>query len=235
MKTVRARSESGFSILEAAVVLAAVSIVAATAGGHIGEFLGTARTIKAKGDVRALATSTIQFLNDVGRVKTTGGGAPPSLLVSDGDIPEIADAAAEPWVQPLDGRLVQDLYAHMVENTAGYPMSVAEGGRWRGPYVEGLGTDPWGSRYSINIGCLSVPGGGAMTLVLSPGPDRVIDTAFRSQTLLNRNTDDVVAILATASEGPVRAADDQTRRSAGAAAPPALTNLCADSRLQQPR
>lgn len=196
--------ERGFSILEATVVLAMMAIVAATASGHIKEFLDTARNIKAQGDVRTLVTSITQFLNDVGRLRGPNGGAAPSLLVSAGDIPEVATAEGAEWTRPLDARHVQDLYAHLVENSVGYPMDAGEGNRWRGPYVEGLKTDPWGFRYAVNIGCLTAAGPGYMTIAVSAGPDGVITAPFRARVVVRRETDDVVGMVSTGKDrGPV--------------------------------
>lgn len=213
----RARREAGFSLLEATVVITAVAIVAGTAGSHIGEYLNTARTIKARGDVRALVTSVTYFLSDVGRLQGANGGPPPSLLVSDGDIPEPGDDDTQPWVLPVDGRRVQDLYAHMVENTVGYR-------RWRGPYLEGLGADPWGARYGINVGCLTAAGTDYVTIVTSAGPDGVVNAAFRSKVLTARQSDDLIGMVSTGKDGATAPAADAAGRTPGAP-----SNLCIGS------
>ena len=223
----------GFSILEATVVLAMISIVAATAGSHVGEFLSTARTIKAKGDIRALVTSMTQFLNDVGRLRGANGGPPPNLLVSNGDIPEIGRADGTPWTLPVDGRQVQDLYAHLVENTVGYRMDAREGNRWRGPYLEGLGSDPWGFRYAVNIGCLTAAGTSYITIAISAGPDGVVDVPFRSRVLLTRTSDDVMGMVSTGKEGGTAAPDESRSPIRGAPATGVATNLCTGTGPQQ--
>lgn len=226
---------AGFSILEATVVLAMISIVAATAGSHIGEFLSTARTIKAKGDVRVLVTSMTQFLNDVGRLRGVGGGPPPSLLVTDGDEPEAEGADAIPWTLPPDGRQVHDLYAHLVENSAGYRMNPDEGNRWRGPYVEGLGSDPWGFRYAVNVGCLTAAGTSYITIAVSAGPDGVVAAPFRTRVLLTRNIDDVLGIVSTGKDDGA-APEDQTRSPVqDPSSATATNNLCAGTGPQRNR
>lgn len=214
-----ARREAGFSLLEATVVITAVAIVAGTAGTHVGEYLNVARTVKARGDVRALVTSVAYFLSDVGRLQGANGGPPPSLLISDGDIPEPGAEEGQPWTLPSDGRLVQDLYAHMVDNTVGYR-------RWRGPYVEGLGSDPWGARYGINVGCLTAAGTGYVTIVMSPGPDGVVDAAFRSRVLPARQSDDLIGLVSTGKDGGAAPAGDATGRTAGVPTSPVSANLC---------
>lgn len=215
-----ARREAGFSLLEATVVITALAIVAGTAGSHVGEYLNVARTIKARGDVRALVTSVAYFLNDVGgRLQGANGGPPPSLLVSDGDIPEPGGDEGQPWTLPADGRRVQDLYAHMVDNTVGYR-------RWRGPYVEGLGSDPWGARYGINVGCLTATGTGYVTIVMSPGPDGVVDAAFRAKGLPSRQSDDLIGLVSTGKDGGAPPAGEATGRTPGVPTTPVSANLC---------
>lgn len=220
------RGEAGFSILEATVVIAAVAIVAATAGSQIGEYLDVARTTKAKGDVRAIVAAVTYFLSDVGRLQSVKGAPPPSLLISDGDIPEPAGDEQQPWTLPADGRVVQDLYAHMVENTVEYR-------RWRGPYLEGLTSDPWGARYAINVGCLTAAGTEFVTIVMSPGPDGVVDAAFRSKGLPPRQSDDLIGMVSTGKNGDAAPTREATDRAAGAPITQPRANLCAGS--GQPR
>lgn len=166
--------------------------------------------------MRASVTARYYFLSNVGRLQGANGGPAPSLLVRDGDIPEADGEEAQPWTMPKDGRIVQDLYAHTADNTPAYR-------RWRRPYVEGLGADPWGARYRINVGCLTAGGTGYVTIVMSPGPDGLVDAAFRSKILPARQSDDVIGLVATGKDG---GAPSATGRSAGMSMTPAMTNLC---------
>ncbi len=221
----RAGREQGFSALEATIVIAAAAIVAATAPGRISEYVDVARMVKAQGDVRVLAMSVIRLVSDVGRLKGANG-ALPSLVVSAGDIPEPGTDEARPWALPVDDRLVQELNAHIVDNTVGYPMGRSEGARWRGPYVDGLGADPWGSRYAINVGCLTTAGIGYVTLVISPGPDKVVATPFRSMVMSStKYGDDVVALVSGGKDRDAVSAGRTTASPPGAPVSP-MTNLC---------
>lgn len=95
----------------------------------------------------------------------------------------------------MDGERVQALKDHLVDNAAGYPQrSEFIGIGWRGPYVERLTADPWGSRYAANVQFLQ-NGSGGITIVVSAGPDKRIDTPFRLETLTVRG-DDLIALVA---------------------------------------
>ena len=187
---------AGFSLLESTVVIMAAAIVAATAGPGIVEYLDSARALKARGDVSVIVTSLRQLMYDVGELKGRDG-ALPSLLVSSGDPPELYKGGDPEWILPVDGRIVQELSHHLVDNTAGYPMGSGKARRWRGPYIEGLTTDPWGTRYSINVGCLNVPATDFVTVLVSAGPNHVIETKFRSAVVADTHGDDLVALVST--------------------------------------
>ena len=221
----RGRCERGFSALEATVVISAAAIVAATAPGRISEYVDIARMVKARGDVRVLAMSVIRLVHDVGRV-TGANGAPPSLVVSEGSVPEPGTDEARPWALPVDERLVQELTAHLVDNRAGYQRGRSAGAHWRGPYVDGLGADPWGSRYAVNVGCLTAGGIGYATVVVSPGPDKVVTTPFRSPVIATtQNGDDVIALVSGGADADALSAAGATASSSGALVGP-TANLC---------
>ena len=66
---------------------------------------------------------------------------------------------------------------------------------WHGPYLEaGIGADPWGHRYAVNVKALA--GGGSSTVVLSAGPNGLIETAFQSPVIVPGG-DDLIALVAT--------------------------------------
>ncbi len=189
---------AGFSTVETSAVISAVSMLSATAAPHMQEYLDTAHNIKAVGDARVIAISIIRLAADVGRI---GGHQTvrPSLLVSAGEIPESdGGTATAEWLAPLDNRQTQTLSAHLVDNDAGYSMQAVGGGslRWKGPYMEGLSADPWGSRYAVNIGVFSRPGGQTI-LVLSPGPNKIVETPFEAVGL-RQGGDDVIALIGRA-------------------------------------
>jgi hypothetical protein len=185
-------SAAGFSAAETTVILSATSIVSATAAPQIQEYLENARQIKAEGDVNVIALSLIRLITNVGHLGTAPEAAP-DLLVSAGEIPETDDARTRAWSAPADDRSTQLLDDHLLSNAAGYPAATRDGFGWHGPYLDRLSPDPWGSRYEANVGLLHQPGGKAV-VVVSAGPNRVIETPFE-QVGLTPAGDDIVALV----------------------------------------
>ena len=182
---------AGFSTAETASVVAAASILAATAAPKIEDYLASARIVKATGDTRVIALSIVRLSAHVGRIQGAGKVAP-ELLISDGDIPTAIDRSSEPWTAPPKDPAVQPIASHLIDNTAGYKTGRDEVMRWRGPYVDKLTSDPWGLRYAVNIGLLA--DGEYLVLVVSAGPDRVLNTPYRMSGLTRRG-DDVIGLI----------------------------------------
>jgi hypothetical protein len=97
----------------------------------------------------------------------------------------------------VDEQRVSRLEDHLMVNTPGYatrqsgPRFVAGG--WRGAYLSALTPDPWGRRYAINV--RSYTSVAADTIVLSPGPNGIVETAFDADGL-TPGGDDIVAVIA---------------------------------------
>lgn len=186
-------ADAGFAAPEAAAIVASMAILAATAGPHMQEYIETARMTKARGDVRVIAVSMVRLLADVGSVH---GPEPlrtqPALLVTAGTVPAAAASPEYAWTGAIDDR-VQRLEWHLVDNGAGYPERGGIGANWRGPYLERLSSDPWGGRYGANVGMLrhARPG---LTVVLSAGPNQVVETPFVLERL-TAGGDDVLALV----------------------------------------
>ena len=184
---------AGFSAIETTVVVGVTSILAATAAPQIQEHLESARCIKASSDVRVIALSLVRLTTDVHRIRL-GQQVAPTLLVTDGETPGASGVTARGWIAPLDGDHTQRLEAHLVTNAADYaaaPAGLAPG--WRGPYMDKLSPDPWGARYAVNVGLLEQPGGHAV-MVVSAGPNGIIETPFETVGL-QTGGDDVIGLI----------------------------------------
>ena len=185
-------SAAGFSAIETSAVLAATSLLSATAAPQIQEYVESARSIKAAGDVRVIAVSIVRLTFNVGKIGRHQR-QPPTLLVSEGDTPGVGTADERPWAAALDEGAVQPLGAHLVDNAAGYDAARAHASRWRGPYMDGLSADPWGFRYGVNVGLFGGRGGQSV-FVLSAGPNGLIETPF-AVVGLRQGGDDVVSVI----------------------------------------
>ncbi|MFH2002694.1 MAG: type II secretion system protein GspG, partial [Planctomycetota bacterium] len=64
------------------------------------------------------------------------------------------------------------------------------GPRWRGPYLDNIGADPWGNAYIINVQGFFKPEERA--LIISAGPDGMLSTP---PTALSPQGDDLMLLI----------------------------------------
>jgi hypothetical protein len=90
----------------------------------------------------------------------------------------------------------ENIADHLVHNRRGYP------GGWRGPYLSRNRLDPWGNSYLILVEPLWAQNpGGPMGLVISAGPNGVIETDLTALTVtvpssnISPAGDDLVAVV----------------------------------------
>lgn len=186
----------GFTLVEVSIILLVLSVLSLVILPSLGTYLRDARLARARGDLAAIQRAVLQFLDDTGesafridgngtrRRAGTGRHDPPSprswnvveLLVSDGDIPDSRRDETRAWRSPVDGRSIDTLSNHLVENSPGddrdrryrtaedltnadpkqFPLDSNAGFNarfaWRGPYLAGkVRSDPWGNRYAVNV------------------------------------------------------------------------------------
>jgi type II secretory pathway pseudopilin PulG len=187
------RPARGFSAVEATIVLSATSILAATTMPAVGGYIDEARETRAHEEVRVVATAVSRVSNDLlSRAEVPGGLATLTLVVSPGDVPTVGTNVDQAWGQSGSG--VGALNDHLIVNGVGYATqdsNLPKGTRgWSGPYLDRpLGADPWGHRYAVRFGH-----GKAATVVLSAGPDGVINTVDGKGGLVVGG-DDIVSII----------------------------------------
>ncbi len=190
-------SVKGFTVVEMAAVLTVTSIMAGAAAPALQDYIDQARYSRARQDTHAIASAVSRLESDVlGQSTKENGWASFELLVSAGAVPKAGSGGDSAW---LGAANVGSLDDQLVTNAAGYasrPMRQVEWIRgWHGPYLEaGIGADPWGHRYAVNVKALA--GGGSSTVVLSAGPNGLIETAFQSPVIVPGG-DDLIALVAT--------------------------------------
>jgi hypothetical protein len=191
----------GFSATEVTTVLTALTVLSGVAAPAVNDYVEDAKLVRAHADVRTLAVSLVRLFNDVGIERARRAAwANHDLLVGAGEVPDTADAKASAWGRRTSTDRIGVLDDHLVTNAAEYPSvdpRVRTG--WRGAYLQNrVAADPWGHRYEVNVGVLRSRY--FDTVVLSAGPDGVVQSAFE-QDGLAPGGDDIVAVVASNGYG----------------------------------
>jgi len=184
----------GFTLVEVSIILSVLAVLSLILLPSMGSYLRDARLARARGDLAVISQAIFSFLEDTGegafrcqgkRETTDGYDYDPKspdpewvigMLVSDGDTPDGGSEIWQ-WRRPVDGRTVDTLANHLVQNTPGnewvaryrtpaelftgapaahFAFASQMGGNarfaWRGPYLSGpVRSDPWGNRYAVNV------------------------------------------------------------------------------------
>ena len=197
-----ARGAGGFSLVETTIILSVLTLLASVMAPSIGDYVVEARLIKARADMQMIAVAVSRFAFDV----TLQSNQPDSwshfdVLVGEGEIPGSTANETVTWVaKPSSGR-ASSLDAHLVTNEAGHARRESQFGGgmfsrgWAGPYLSGgIGPDPWGYRYAVSVRHMA-DGSGSSALVISAGPDGIIETPFNGNGV-STNSDDLTVLLA---------------------------------------
>ena len=127
---------AGVTLIEAAIVIGTVALLAAIMAPSAGVYIDRARQAKAREDVKIISDAINAFIDDTAErqflINGSNGASneiPPTrldsnrvnLLVSDGDIPTLAAAVAGEtlWTQAVNGTTIDTLSNHLAENTPG--------------------------------------------------------------------------------------------------------------------
>lgn len=183
---------------EVTTVLTALSILSAAAAPAVNDYVEEAKLLRAKHDVRTIGLVLTRLFNDVAAERDLKTGwASYDMLVGAGAVPDTRGAGTEMWAAAVRERSAGYLDDHLVTNAAGYARR-ARGALfgWRGSYLqEHVQPDPWGRRYAVNVRSMEV---GAHTVVLSAGPDGVVESPFEPD-ILPMTGDDVIALVSSGS------------------------------------
>jgi type II secretory pathway pseudopilin PulG len=152
-----------FSAVELLIVLALIVGFAGIVVPIISHEALTAKQNEATEDLNRIASAVNLYIRDTLLYPTGVNGATTyHYLYTEGEIPLDNPLASGPGIS-LDDFL----------NSGDYG-----GDHWQGPYLSGVGADPWGNAYLVNIhGYFN---SSERTLVLSAGENGVIDTTLVS-------------------------------------------------------
>ncbi len=150
----------GFTFVEFVIVVAVIFAIAGIVTPFVAKDLDEAKQKSARDDVNRIASAVLRYMTDL-QYPPTGesGRASFHLVVSEGIDP------TENSFGSGDSTSLDTFFSVNTWNAAG----------WRGPYLSPVGTDPWGSRYLLNVEGYSNPT--ERVWVLCAGPDRKVDTA----------------------------------------------------------
>ncbi len=184
------KRNAGFTLIEVIVVIAVVAILAAILTPTVVKNIDDAKISRAKNEVQVIGAAMTSFYKDLGRWPTSNGttGNPDYLrmLNGPGNTPHYDNSVnnhASWWVAWRNTSTVGDLMSnHLIKNnpkgSGTYPTTGEY--KWHGPYLTEVKADPWGSYYACNVWYLWYRPNNQdnAVFVLSPGPDRQMDTQF---------------------------------------------------------
>ena len=153
----------GFSMVEMLVILAIIVGLAGVVVPIVSQEVQDSRRAAAMDDLNRLATGLNQYIKDT-LFYPTGkeGAARYDYLYTNGPLPSTGDF--------VHGK---GIHVEAFLNKPDFG-----GARWKGPYLQGVTTDPWGHAYVVNVRGFFDAGERAM--ILSAGPNGVVETSPRA-------------------------------------------------------
>jgi prepilin-type N-terminal cleavage/methylation domain-containing protein len=193
----------GFTLIELAVVLAIIAVLAAVLTPMVSGYLDQARVARAQADVRTIADSIKLYNRDTGRWPIYdipgdySGDTPQHIeLGTTGTTP----TAGGGWTLSGATLATTSLEIYINSDLTGVGNASFPRAGFRGPYVGTVDTDPWGHRYLLNAGNLRYksPNNGNHAYIISAGPDGILQTNRDVATTANvttTGTDDIIALI----------------------------------------
>jgi general secretion pathway protein G len=194
----------GFTLIELAVVLAVIAVLAGILTPLVVNYLDQGRIARAQADVRTIVDAIKLYQRDTGRwpvyAQASDYTAVPKVVATGNNLiggstgTDPADGTAT-WgatsntdsTHRLEKYLNNDL---STVGTAGFPKA-----GFRGPYIGQLDSDPWGNRYILTA--KNLDGTTNHAFVISAGPNGLLDTG-QNQALTGvfaNTSDDIIGLI----------------------------------------
>lgn len=168
------KTNKGFTLIELAVVLAIIAVLAAILTPLVTNYLDQARVSRAMADTKTIADAVRLYKRDTGYYPiyadlshaVAGITVAGKVLLGPGTAPDETQAD---WA--LIGGSNTSLITQLNTNTLGLTANVSNPGKtsYRGPYLGAIDTDPWGNAYVVQASNLQ--GGTDRGFVVSAGPN----------------------------------------------------------------
>lgn len=169
------RSSSGFTFSEFVAVVAIIVALAGVITPFASRDLDSTQLEQARTEVNRIASGIVRYIADT-RLTPTGPLGKKQFHV-------LTTAGETPIGNTLTSGAVGTLSDFLIANSF-------ETKDWRGPYLEKLGADPWGTQFIVNVeGYFNTD---ERVWVICAGPNRTIDTPVDSFESMG---DDIAVLL----------------------------------------
>jgi prepilin-type N-terminal cleavage/methylation domain-containing protein len=198
------RTEKGFTLIEMAVVLGIIAILAVVLTPVVTSYIDEARTTRAQNDVKKIAQGIQFFYRDTGvfppyntLILARAASIPDIDCLVSGTSTTLDSTFLGSWSCSTPGLISQYLNVNSLGITTANAAGVIS---YRGPYLDGLtGLDPWSRPYIVNSDNLAKSGANSAywAFALSAGPDGIIDTAqdIARTTNFSASDDDITGLI----------------------------------------
>jgi len=196
------KNNKGFTLIELAVVLAIIAVLAAILTPMVTNYLDQARNTRALADTKTIAQAINLFKRDMGyypvytSLASAKTGTTTKYLAGPSTATDPTVGAGGTGFAAILASSAQDIVTQL--NTAWADLPNAANDRnpghisFRGPYIGNLDADPWGNKYVVaNLSSTT-----NKAFVVSAGPNGALDTSA-SQGLLTFTctTDDLCSTI----------------------------------------
>lgn len=176
-------NKRGFTLIEIVVVLAVIAVIAAFLAPLISGYTEKSRILRATSDCKTIGEAIMNFYKDTRAfpvysatpLNTTN--ATLAVLYTDGvEAATSGDSGMTTWLTGNRDLLQNPLEKGLTSGGQAYPTTLPFA--WKGPYLTDFYSDPWGTRYYINVIYLQPGAEKNAVWVLSAGPNQMIETNF---------------------------------------------------------
>ena len=191
------KTNRGFTLLEMAVVLAIIAILAAILTPIVTGYIDQARNARANEDTDKIAQAFNLHYRDTGRypiwdttAAASTGTTPSKDCLTSGTAAAMPANGTASWTTgtwPCTAGNIGTIRSYLNINSLGVATANAATGQfpsngqvaYRGPYLDGLdANDPWGNPYVVDSSAMATTGTAAANwaFAISAGPNGTLDT-----------------------------------------------------------